>query len=462
MKQKIALMLWCGLALGLLFHGRTMAADLPDFTALVEANAASVVNVSTTRRVNTEDRQLFGPEGSWRRFPRQLPVPESRPSSLGSGFIVSEDGYILTSNHVIGDADEVLVRFSDRRELPAELIGADLRSDLALLKVDATELQAVRLGRSDELQVGEWVLAIGSPFGFYNSVTVGVVSAKGRILPSERNEHYVPFIQTDVAINRGNSGGPLFNLKGEVVGINSQIYSRSGGYIGLSFAIPINVAMEVVEQLKSNGRVSRGWLGVVIQEVGRDLAESFGLDRPHGALINDVTPGAPADEGGLRAGDIIIEFNGHAIDRSVDLPHQVGRTPAGTDAKLKIVRGGKQISLQMKVGELPDTDDMDMDMARRGGGDPSQLGLGLGLEDLPEAVLSRLNIVGGVRVVQSSGPAVESGVHVGDVIAQLNHLPIKNVEEFVRIAESLPKGHRVPILVLRGHQQLYVPLLVPE
>ena len=256
-------------------------------------------------------------------YDRQPPGRSGQgPSSLGSGFIVSSDGYILTNHHVVKEADEILIRLSDRREMVAQLVGADPRSDLALLKVEAKGLPAVEFGKSDELKVGAWVLAIGSPFGFDYSVTAGIVSAKGRSLP---NENYVPFIQTDVAINPGNSGGPLFNLKGEVVGINSQIYTRSGGFMGVSFAIPIDVALDVVEQLKTKGEVSRGWLGVVIQEVNKQLAESFGLDKPQGALVAQLVPGGPAEAGGLKSGDIIVAFNGREVVLSSDLPHQVGQ-----------------------------------------------------------------------------------------------------------------------------------------
>ncbi|MFM8355882.1 MAG: trypsin-like peptidase domain-containing protein, partial [Gammaproteobacteria bacterium] len=286
------------------------ARDLPDFTPLVEKNAAAVVNISTVQKDNPHSegpqnrsdeldeffRRFFPPDGS-------RGVPFAKPRSLGSGFVLSADGYILTNNHVVEDADEIMVRFNDRREMTATLVGSDPRSDLALLKVDADELPTVRIARSDDLKVGEWVLAIGSPFGFDYSVTAGIVSAKGRSLPTEQNENYVPFIQTDVAINPGNSGGPLFNLDGEVVGINSQIYSNSGGFMGVSFAIPIDVAMDVVDQLKASGKVARGWLGVVIQEVSRDLAESFGLNRPHGALVTRVLEDGPADQAGLREGD---------------------------------------------------------------------------------------------------------------------------------------------------------------
>lgn len=446
-------------ACGLLFGVAAGAAELPDFTALVADNSESVVNISTVRRMNRAERQWRDIEEFFRGIPRQGPIPYPRPRSLGSGFIISEDGYILTNNHVVEDAEEILVRFSDRRELAAELIGADKRSDLALLKVEAEDLPRVRLGKSDELQVGAWVLAIGSPFGFDYSVTVGIVSAKGRSLPTEENENYVPFIQTDVAINPGNSGGPLFNLDGEVVGINSQIYSRSGSFVGVSFAIPIDVAMEVADQLKANGRVSRGWLGVVIQEVSRELAEGFGLDRPHGALISEVLPDSPAEQGGLRTGDIITEFNGNAIDRSFELPHLVGRTQAESAAELTVVREGEQRKLQVQVGELAELDD-GAAPRRRAGAEPSALGLSL--EEVPETVLDRLNLEGGVRVVQAKGSAAESGIRVGDIITRLNNQTVKDLDGFMEIADALPKGRRIPVLIVRGNVQTFVTLIVPE
>ena len=446
-------------ACGLLFSFAAGAAELPDFTELVADNSESVVNISTVRRMNRAERQWRDIEEFFRGIPRQGPIPYPRPRSLGSGFIISEDGYILTNNHVVEDAEEILVRFSDRRELAAELIGADKRSDLALLKVEAEDLPRVRLGKSDELQVGAWVLAIGSPFGFDYSVTVGIVSAKGRSLPTEENENYVPFIQTDVAINPGNSGGPLFNLDGEVVGINSQIYSRSGSFVGVSFAIPIDVAMEVADQLKANGRVSRGWLGVVIQEVSRELAEGFGLDRPHGALISEVLPDSPAEEGGLRTGDIITEFNGNAIDRSFELPHLVGRTQAESTAELTVMREGEQRKLQVQVGELAELDD-GAAPRRRAGAEPSALGLSL--EEVPETVLDRLNLEGGVRVVQAKGSAAESGIRVGDIITRLNNQTVKDLDGFMEIADALPKGRRIPVLIVRGNVQTFVTLIVPE
>ena len=453
--------------LALLLAAPSSAANLPDFTELVEKYAPAVVNISTVRntparqerpRSRNEEldeffRRFFPPgEGRNRGFPR--------PQSLGSGFVLDSEGYILTNNHVVDGADEILVRFSDRRELSAELIGADPRSDLALLKVEATSLPTVRLAKSDDLKVGEWVLAIGSPFGFDYSVTAGIVSAKGRSLPTELNENYVPFIQTDVAINPGNSGGPLFNLDGEVVGINSQIYSNSGGFMGVSFAIPVAVAMEVVAQLKDSGRVVRGWLGVVIQEVNSDLAESFGLDRPHGALVSRVLEGSPAEDGGVQEGDVITAFNGQAIDLSSDLPHYVGRTQAGSEAKLDVVRAREEIVIKLNIGELADRGETVA--GRTVGEEKASSRLGLTLENVPEGAADRLGIDGGVRVVAAAGVAAESGVRPGDVITKLNNREVRNLDDFAEIADDLAAGRSVAVLVIRGQAPIFLALRVPE
>jgi serine protease Do len=378
---------------------------------------------------------------------------------LGSGFVY-EDGYILTNNHVVEGADEILVRFSDRRELNAELVGADPRSDLAVLKVDAKNLQTVKFGDSQKLKVGEWVLAIGSPFGFDYSVTAGIVSAKGRSLPTELNENYVPYIQTDVAINPGNSGGPLFNLAGEVVGINSQIYSNSGGFMGVSFAIPINVAMEVAQQLRETGRVSRGWLGVMIQEVDRDLAESFGLDRPHGALVSKVLEGSPAEAGGIMEGDVITDINGQSIDFSSELPHFVGRVRAGSDAELDVIRGGEHIVITLEVGEAPERGEPLVGSRATEVGGSSRLGLTV--EPIPDTVRERLGIDGGVRVIDASGAARESGVRPGDIITKLDNQAILDPNGFFTIAENLSAGRSVAVLVIRGQSPLFLAMRVPE
>ena len=442
---------------GLVLAGSTaQAADLPDFTGLVEAHSASVVNIRTERRVEPRSRRPEELDDFFRRFfpGPDIPSPNVPQHAQGSGFIISSDGYILTNNHVVGNADEVVVSLSDRRELDATVVGADPGSDLALLKIEADNLQPVTLGSSDGLKVGEWVLAIGSPFGFEYSVTAGIVSGKGRSL---RNENYVPFIQSDVAINPGNSGGPLFNLDGAVVGINSQIYSNSGGYMGMSFAVPIDVAMEVADQLKAAGRVSRGWLGVEIQPVNRELAESFGLEQPQGALITRVFPNSPGEAGGLSAGDIITEFNGNRIDRWEELPHYVGRVPPGSDAQVSLVRDGEKVDLKIEIGELPDDA-----LAQRGQPGTELSTLGLVVKDLPEATRERLNLDGGVVVVRSEGPASEAGIRERDIITRLHNQPVDSVDGFHRVAGSLPKGRNVSVLVVRGERPLFVPLKVPE
>ncbi|MEM6707651.1 MAG: DegQ family serine endoprotease [Pseudomonadota bacterium] len=443
------------------------ARELPDFTELVDANAPAVVNISTvqrrevseSRRPRSRNEDL---EEFFRRFfpPERGGAPRRAPQSLGSGFIISKDGYVLTNNHVVDGADEIVVRLSDRRELTAALVGADPRSDLAVLKLDAKNLPTVKLGKSKPLKVGEWVLAIGSPFGFDYSVTAGIVSAKGRSLPTEANENYVPYIQTDVAINPGNSGGPLFNLKGEVVGINSQIYSNSGGFMGVSFAIPIDVAMEVADQLKDNGRVSRGWLGVVIQEVNRELAESFGLDKPAGALVARVLEGSPAEAAGLREGDVIIAFNGDPIGLSSELPHLVGRTRVGSTSNMRVQRDGKAITIPVKIGELADNA-----MAGRAVDGPvdADVGrIGLTVAPLTDAERENLSLEGGVKVVSSSGPAAEAGLREGDIITRLNNRAIDDPEAFAKVAKELPAGRSVPVLIVRGDVPTFLAFRVPE
>lgn len=447
----------------------TLARDLPDFTKLVEQNSAAVVNISSindSQRSRRSGRQrspqeleeffrFFGPPGRRGNTPRMPPA-----RSLGSGFIISKDGYILTNHHVVEHSREIIVRLSDRRELIAELVGTDVRADLAVLKVEADgDLPVVTIGSSEKLQVGEWVLAIGSPFGFDHSVTAGIVSAKGRSLPTAQNENYVPYIQTDVAINPGNSGGPLFNLDGDVVGINSQIYSNSGGFMGVSFAIPIDIAMEVADQLRTDGRVSRGWLGVVIQEVNRDLAESFGLDRPHGALISKVFEDTPAAAAGLREGDIITQFNGRSIERSSELPHFVGRVRAGASADIKLVRDGEVIDMQIIVGELADIGE---NRIRFGFTQDDGGRLGLVVAGLSNEEMTSMDIDAGVRVVEATGPAEEAGVRVGDIITRLNHQSVDSPSKFTEISGDLTAGRTVPVLVLRNSNPVFLALRVPE
>lgn len=432
------------------------AVGLPDFVSLVEANAPAVVNISTeqdpdaSREQMREQlpemfRELF--EGMEELF--RAPPPQGQ--SLGSGFIISDDGYILSNWHVVADADRIIVRLQDRRELAAEVVGKDERSDLVLLKVEAEDLPTVSIGASEALRVGEWVLAIGAPFGFDSSVTAGIVSAKGRSLPSE---NYVPFIQTDVAINPGNSGGPLFNLSGEVVGINSQIVSRSGGYMGLSFAIPIDMAMGVVEQLRENGKVSRGWLGVMIQTVDRELAQSFGLARPTGALVSQVLKDSPAADAGVEAGDVIIRFAGEDINDSSQLPQVVGILAPGTEAEMVLIRDGEEISLDVTIGELPDDAEARFST---GVAPPQPLGLEVGTLSAEE--LGQLGLTQGVRVIKvEKGPAQEAGIRAGDILVTLNGRPVDSPEVYAQVVASLPAEGSVPVLVNRDGNARFLAL----
>ena len=471
-KWFIQLSVALGVALALLGpFSAAMARDLPDFTELVERHSPAVVNISTvqSREQPSQSTRPGVPQGDLEEFFRRfLPdgAPRGRggqprpPQSLGSGFIVSADGYILTNNHVIEDADKIVVRLTDRRELDAELIGADARSDLAVIKVEAKNLPVVKLGNSERLKVGEWVLAIGSPFGFDASVTAGIVSAKGRSLPTEQGENYVPFIQSDVAINPGNSGGPLFNLAGEVVGINSQIYTRSGGFMGVSFSIPIDVAMDVADQLKKDGRVSRGWLGVVIQDVSRDLAESFNLKKPGGALVAGVSADGPAGKAGVLEGDIITKFNGKTVDLSADLPHLVGRARAGSNATLTVVRAGKTRRIKVRIGELADRGSQQIGALVPQTTEPSRLGLVV--EDLVEEERARLGIEAGVRVVSSEGAAADASIAAGDVITMLDNKSVDTVAKFDQIADGLAAGKPVPVLTLRNGSKSFRALRVPK
>ena len=435
-----------------------LVTGLPDFTALVEKEGPAVVNISTVthRDASDQQQQMEQLPEFFRRFFDEFGggMPEQEDvRSLGSGFIISSDGYVLTNNHVVADADEIVVRLQDRRELDAELVGADEQSDLALLKVEASDLPVVNIGSSENLKVGEWVLAIGAPFGFDSSVTAGIVSAKGRSLPTD---NYVPFIQTDVAINPGNSGGPLFNLNGQVVGINSQIVSRSGGYMGLSFAIPIDLAMDVADQLKETGEVSRGWLGVLIQEVDRDLAESFGLDKPMGALVAQVQSGSPAAEAGLQPGDVIIAFNGREIQRSAQLPKWVGALKAGTEAEMTVVRDGDEKTLEVTVGELPDNPQAGM------AGQPDQDQgesdkLGLEVRAASAAELARVKADHGVVITGvQDGPAARAGLSSGDLLVSLNGKPVDSLDAYREIAADLPDEGTVPALVNRDGNARFV------
>ncbi|NIC06685.1 DegQ family serine endoprotease [Billgrantia bachuensis] len=458
--------LWALLLAVLLSWQSAFARDLPDFTELVEQAAPGVVNISTTRVVSDRSQAFEGfggqeiPDIFRHFFGDRFPAPPGGPGrggerqSLGSGFVISEDGYILTNAHVVEGADEILVRLNDRRELEAELIGADTQTDVALLKVEATDLPTLNMGDSDQLRVGEWVAAIGSPFGFDHSVTAGIISAINRTLPRDA---YVPFIQTDVAINPGNSGGPLFNLDGEVVGINAQIFTRSGGFMGVSFAIPINVAMDVASQLRDDGRVRRGWLGVMIQPVSRDLAESFGMDNPSGALIADLDPEGPAAQAGLQAGDIVLEVDGEEVERSRNLPRLIGRVNPGDDAELTIMRDGDRQDITVTIGDWPDSE---APVQARSSESDAQARLGIAVAELDEAERQRLGIDSGVLVrdIAPGGAAAEAGILPGDVIVSLDHHAVEGAEQLRELINSLPTDRAVPVRLYREGRSLFVAL----
>ncbi len=436
------------------------AQALPHFTTLVEKQGAAVVNVSTSQTVENAPRIPVPEDDPFYDFFRRFGPPEGpreyESQSLGSGFIISADGFILTNSHVVAAADDITVKLSDKREFKAEVVGVDKRTDVAVIKIEASGLPHVTIGNPDALRVGEWVLAIGSPFGFENTVTAGIVSAKGRSLPQE---NYVPFIQTDVAINPGNSGGPLFNMNGEVVGINSQIYSRTGGFMGLSFAIPIDVAMDIANQLRTTGRVQRGRIGVVIQEVTRELAESFGLPRPQGALVNSVEKGGPADKAGIEASDVILEFDGIRVESSGDLPRIVGQTKPGTSVVVKVWRKGKDKNITIKVGEISDDQ-----TGSRPQPAPSEQGgniiakLGLTVSNLSAGEREQLGIDGGVKVEKVEGPGARAGLRRGDVVLALNNNDVESVEQFKQLMNEYQNARSVALLVRRGQGAIYVPI----
>jgi len=439
------------------FTAFAQAQGLPDFADLVEEHSPAVVKITTQGRTESGARsphhegqvpELFR-EFFERRSPREREV-----QSMGSGFIISDDGYVLTNNHVVEHADEIQVVLIDRREFTAEVVGTDARSDLALLKIDANDLPYLNFAEPDTARVGEWVLAIGSPFGLDYSVSAGIISAIGRSIPSRRNENYVPFIQTDVAINPGNSGGPLFNLQGEVVGINSQIYTRGGGSIGLSFAIPSELAQEVVAQLRDSGRVERGWLGVMIQSVNRDLASSFGLDKAVGALISNMDPEGPAARSGLEVGDVILRYNDREVGESGDLPHMVGRTAPGTEVSLTVMRKGELKTLDVEIGLLPDRE------ARAGRPDsppePADADpLGLVVEPLPEGA-DEAGVL--ITEVERDGAAARAGLRRGDVLTQLGYERIDSVDQYRTLARELPSGQPVAVRFLRDGRPAFTTL----
>ncbi len=438
----------------------TRLAALPDFSEIVAQQGPAVVNISVNGSVKGRGglQQLpqLDPDDPFYEFFRRFQGPMPRGKEMpvhgqGSGFIISPEGIVLTNAHVVADADEVTVKLIDKREFKAKVLGIDKPSDVAVLKIDAKNLPTVKIGRSASSRVGEWVVAIGSPFGFENSVTAGIVSAKSRSLP---DEGYVPFLQTDVAINPGNSGGPLFNMNGEVIGINSQIYSRSGGYQGLSFAIPIDVAVKVQQQLLAHGKVSRGRIGVMIQDVNQDLAESFKLDKPRGALVSSVEKGSPAEKAGIEPGDVILKFNDQLINRSGELPPLVSEQTPGSSAQLEIWRQGKARVVSMKLGELEAS-------AAQGKGDAkaqkSGGKLGLSVRPLSEDERDSLGVSGGLMIVDvASGPATQAGLRRGDVILSVNGEKVGSIEQLRTLVDK--NGKHLALQVQRGDNRMFVPI----
>ncbi|MEE3171342.1 MAG: Do family serine endopeptidase [Pseudomonadota bacterium] len=434
------------------------AQELPDFAELVEINAPTIVEIATSRQVESrspvEDRELD--ELLRRLNPGQAPelnpenIPELRQrGAVGSGFIISADGYIITNNHVVAAADEIRVTLNDRRVFDAEIIGLDEPSDLALLKIGANNLPRVQFGDSDRLRVGEWVLAIGSPFGLEFSAAAGIVSAKGRSMPGRSTYNYMSFIQTDVAINQGNSGGPLFNLEGEVVGINSQILSSTGGSNGISFSIPSNVALNVVSQLKDSGRVERGLLGVRMREVDHALSQIFDLERPRGAFVDEVQPASPAERSGIRNEDIILEFNGHDIEYFTDLPFYVGQYRPGTEAEITLYRNGERLTHTVVLGSSPtNTVAATQPEVTKDRSNP----LGFRVTELSEETRQVAGIKG-VRIAElNEGPGRDAGLLVGDVVVALNRQEISSSTEFSSVANNLPESGFIPIRIIREGQ----------
>lgn len=466
--MQFAIFRWSGLFIvSMLLAFDLSARELPDFVKLVEDNSPAVVNISTTHKINVNGYHPWGkldiPENApfgefFRHFFGEdgMPQPQEDATSLGSGFILSQNGFVITNHHVIEGADEIVVRLSDKRELKAKLIGSDKYTDIALLKIDGENLPVVEIGRSDEIKVGAWVLAIGSPFGFDHSVTAGIVSAKGRSLPKA---NYVPFIQTDVAINPGNSGGPLFDLDGKVIGINSQIYSRTGGFMGLSFAIPIEVAMRVVDQIKDKGEVTRGWLGVYIQEVTPELAESFGLDRPMGALVSQVIENSPAEKYGIKAGDVIISFNDKPIKDSANLPHMVGQVPLGSKARVKVLRDKRHKTLEVVIEQLPEDEE-----SRPSPHKPQSQGNRIGLEIAELGDVDQKKLGQGVQVAKvfPNSDAYKAGIRNGDIILEIDRKKVENLKDFRKKVANLPTGSMIPVLVHRQGANKFLVLKLSE
>ena len=430
--------------------------QLPDFVQLVEKYGKGVVNISTVREARVvEGADPFGFDERhaeiFRRFGFPFPFgggPRQEPErrGTGSGFIISADGLILTNPHVVDGADEIKVRLTDNREFTGKVLGSDAKTDIAVVKIDAKDLPYLTMGNSDELKVGEWVAAIGSPFGLDNTVTSGIVSAKSRKLPSDQ---YVPFIQTDVAVNPGNSGGPLFNMKGEVVGINSQIFSTSGGFMGLSFAIPSNLAMQIKDQLVKNGKVTRGRIGVVIQSVTQDLAESFGMKTPKGAIVSQVEKDGPAAKAGLQEGDIITAVNGRAIDDSVDMPVIIGSMAPGSIAKLSIIRNNKDMTLDVKVEEAPN-ESASSNASKTAAANK----LGVTVRPLNDEEKAKAETEG-LLVTESTGAARKAGIREGDIIVNVNGVKIKKTDDLARVLE---KNKNLRVLVQRRDGRIFIPV----
>ncbi|OZI74137.1 DegQ family serine endoprotease [Bordetella genomosp. 12] len=474
-----ALMMGSALTLAqapLVAHAQTPVAGgvLPDFTSIVEKAEPAVVNIRTTATVPVRGgpggaggggdpyelfRWFFGPDfqppGAAPGQRRQQPQPQGEertvPRGVGSGFFISDDGYIMTNNHVISDAADIIVTLTDGREFKAKVIGSDERTDVALIKIDAKGMTALPVGDTKKLKKGQWVLAIGSPFGLDSTVTSGIVSAIGR-----DTGEYLPFIQTDVAVNPGNSGGPLLNMQGEVVGINSQIISRSGGFMGISLAIPIDEAMRVVDQLRTTGKVTRGRIGVQIGEVGKDVAEAIGLPRAEGALVSSVEPDGPADKAGVQPGDVILKFNDQAIKRWSDLPRVVGDTKPEATGKLEVWRKGKTVTLDVKVAELKAEQTA---ASGKGGKDAAPAvdnHLGLSVTDVPADTQKKLRIKGGVLVRAAEGAAASAGLQEGDIVLAINDVDVVNAAQFAKAVGKLDKGKTVGLLVRRGDQSQWV------
>ncbi len=443
-----------------LISQNAMALEVPDFEQLVEQRGSAVVKISVTgtKQVSMPDFQGQELPDPLRRYFENLPrnqMPDSQPSAgFGSGFIISEDGFVVTNAHVVDGATEITVTLPDRREFIAELIGSDESSDIAVLKVNASGLPWLTLGDSNSVKVGQWVLAIGSPFGFEYTATQGIISAVSRSLPEE---NYVPFIQTDVAVNPGNSGGPLFDTNGHVIGVNSQIYSRSGGYMGLSFAIPVDVVKSVVAQLKDTGYVSRGWLGVLIQNVDQSLAQSFGLDRSSGALVSKVTDNSPAESAGVKAGDIILSFNDTVIERSSQLPPLVGLIPVGDSVEMDVLRKRQRVTLSVTIAELEEDRTIRTSSDKKGDSNASRLGLAVvALSAEQRAQYGEIGVA--VASVDPQGAAASAGIRAGDVLVSFNQTEIKSVQQLSKLVKEAPADEPLAVLVQRDDASLFAAL----